>query len=80
MQRVEHWRQSHPDQDLMVSSAAWVLGKSKDELKSPTSAIPPDYRGPSSEQGENGARFWRLETLETAAGQNRAYLNEGTIQ
>ncbi len=26
--RVEHWRQNHPDQDLMVSSAAWVLGKS----------------------------------------------------
>jgi hypothetical protein len=74
--RVEHWRQNHPDQDLMVSSAAWVLGKSKTELKSPTSAIPPDYRGPSSEQGENGARFWRLETLETAVRQSQECLSE----
>ena len=74
--RVEHWRQNHPDQDLMVSSAAWVLGKSKTELKSATSAIPPDYRGPSSEQGENGARFWRLETLETAVRQGRECLSE----
>jgi len=73
---VEHWRQNHPDQDLMVSSAAWVLGKSKTELKSPTSAIPPDYRGPSSEQGENGARFWRLETLETAVRQGQECLSE----
>jgi hypothetical protein len=74
--RVEHWRQNHPDQDLMVSSAAWVLGKSKTELKSATSAIPPDYRGPSSEQGENGARFWRLETLETAVRQGWECLSE----
>jgi hypothetical protein len=74
--RVEHWRQNHSDQDLMVSSASWVLGKSKTELKSPTSAIPPDYRGPSSEQGENGARFWRLETLETAVRQSQECLSE----
>jgi hypothetical protein len=58
----------------MVSAAAWVLLKSKTELKSPSTAIPPDYRGPSLEQGENGARFWRLETLETAVrkGQENA--------
>jgi hypothetical protein len=55
----------------MVSSAAWVPGKSKTELKSATSAIPPDYWGPSSEQGVNGARFWRLETLETAVRQSQ---------
>jgi len=76
VRRVEHWRQNHPYQDLMVSAAAWVLGKSKAELKSSTSAIPSDYRGPFSEQGENGARFWRLETLETAVRQNQECLNE----
>jgi hypothetical protein len=74
--RVEHWRHNHPDQDLMVSAAAWVLGKSKAELKSPTTAIPLDYRGPSSEQGENGSRFWRLETLETAVRQGQECLSE----
>jgi len=74
--RVEHWRHNHPDQDLMVSAAAWVLLKSKAELKSPTSAIPPDYRGPSSEQGENGARFWRLETLETAVRKGQECTSE----
>jgi hypothetical protein len=74
--RVEHWRHTHPDQDLMVSAAAWVLLKSKAELKSPTSAIPPDYRGPSSEQGENGARFWRLETLETAVRKGQECTSE----
>ncbi|HEX9134936.1 MAG TPA: hypothetical protein VF844_21845 [Ktedonobacteraceae bacterium] len=74
--RVEHWRHNHPDQDLMVSSAAWVLGKSKTELKSPTAAIPPDYRGPSSEQGENGARFWRLETLEASVRQSQECASE----
>jgi hypothetical protein len=74
--RVEHWRHNHPDHDLMVSAAAWVLGKSKAELKSPTTAIPPDYRGPTSEQGENGARFWRLETLETAVRRDQKCLSE----
>ncbi len=74
--RVEHWRHNHPDQDLMVSSAAWVLGKSKTELKSPSTAIPPDYWGPSSEQGENGARFWKLESLETAIRQGQECLSE----
>jgi hypothetical protein len=74
--RVEHWRHNHPDQDLIVSAAAWVLGKSKTELKSPTTAIPPDYRGPSSEQGENGARFWRLETLEAAVRQSQECAEE----
>ena len=74
--RVEHWRHNHPEQDLIVSAAAWVLGKSKAELKSPTTAIPPDYRGRSSEQGENGARFWRLETLETAVRQGQECTSE----
>jgi hypothetical protein len=74
--RVEHWRHNHPDQDLMVSAAAWLLGKSKTELKSPATTIPPDYRGPSSEQGENGARFWRLETLETAVRQGQEDASE----
>jgi hypothetical protein len=74
--RVDHWRYNHPDQDLMVSAAAWVLGKSKVELKSPTTAILPDYRGPSSEQGENAARFWRLETLEAAVRQSQQCASE----
>jgi hypothetical protein len=74
--RVEHWRHNHPDQDLMVSAAAWVLGKSKAELKSPATAIPSDYRGPFAEQGENGARFWRLETLESAVRQGQEGLRE----
>ena len=67
---------NHPDQDLMVSAAAWVLLKSKSELKSPTTAIPPDYRGPSLEQGENGARFWRLETLGKAVRQGQECTSE----
>jgi hypothetical protein len=74
--RVEHWRHNHPDQDLMVSAAAWMLLKSKAELKSPTAAIPPDYRGPSSQQDENGARFWRLETLEAAVRQSQKCTSE----
>ena len=60
----------------MVSAAAWMLLKSKAELKSPTAAIPPDYRGPSLEQGVNGARFWRLETLEAAVRQSQESLSE----
>jgi hypothetical protein len=60
----------------MVSAAAWVLVKSKAELKPPTTAILPDYRGPSSEQGENAARFWRLETLETAVRQGQECASE----
>ena len=74
--RVEHWRHNHPDHDLMASAAAWVLGKSKTELKSPTTAIPPDYRGPSLEHGENGARFWRLETLGKAVRQGQECTSE----
>lgn len=69
--RVEHWRQNHPGLDLTVSAAAWVLGKSKIELKSRTFAIPPDYRGQCSEPGTNGTRFWKLKTLETAIRQKR---------
>jgi hypothetical protein len=60
----------------MVSAAAWVLLKSKAELKPPSTAIPPDYRGPSSEQGEDGARFWRLETLEAAVRQSQECVSE----
>jgi hypothetical protein len=74
--RVEHWRHNHPDQDLMVSAAAWVLLKSKAELKSPKTAIAPDYRGPASEQDEKGARFWRLETLATAVREGQKCMSE----
>jgi hypothetical protein len=74
--RVDHWRHNHPDHDLMVSAAAWVLLKSKSELKSPTTAIPPDYRGPTSKQDENGARFWRLETLGKAVRQGQECTSE----
>jgi hypothetical protein len=74
--RVDHWRHSHPDQDLMVSAAAWVLLKSKAELKSPSSAIFPDYWGPSSRQDENGARFWRLGTVETVVRQGQECVSE----
>jgi len=66
---IEHWRQNHNAQDLTVSQVAWLLGKSKADVKSPSAAIQPDYRGPSSSQSGNGTRFWRLETLETAFGQ-----------
>jgi len=62
----------------MVSAAAWVLGKSKTELKSPSTTLPPDYRGSSSEQGENGARFWRLETLETAVRRGQECASESS--
>ncbi len=64
--RIEHWRQNHGDQDLTVSQVAWLLGKSKADVKSPAAAIQPDYRGPLSSQAGNGTRFWRLETLATA--------------
>ncbi len=74
--RVEHWRHNHPDHDLMVSAAAWVLLKSKAELKSPIAAIHPDYRDPSTERGENGVRFWRLETLENAVREGREHASE----
>lgn len=63
--RVEHWRQNHPDQNLMVGSAAWVLGKSKTELKSPTSAIPRTtgvHRRSRAKTacGSGGWRHWKL--------------------
>ncbi len=67
--RIEHWRQNHYDQDLTASQVAWLLGKSKADVKSPSAAIQPDYRGPSSSQAGNRTRFWRLETLETAVRQ-----------
>ncbi|MDQ2906928.1 MAG: winged helix-turn-helix domain-containing protein [Chloroflexota bacterium] len=70
-QYIEHWRQSHPDQDLTVSQAAWLLGKSKADFASPASAIQPDYRGPASELHGNGTRFWRLATLETVVRQSQ---------
>lgn len=60
--RVVHWQQTHHGYDLTISHVAWVSGKSKADLKSSTSAIPPDYRGPSSDG--HGTRFWKLETLE----------------
>jgi hypothetical protein len=74
--RVEHWRQSHRDQDLTVSQTAWLLGKSKADVKLPTAAIQPDYRGPSSELDGKGTRFWRLVTLETAVRQGQECASE----
>jgi len=74
--RIEHWRQNHRDQDLTVSQVAWLLVKSKAEVKSPSAAIQPDYRGPSSGPGGKGTRFWRLETLETAVGQGQECASE----
>jgi hypothetical protein len=65
-QRIEHWQYHHHDRDLTASQVAWLLAKSKAEVKSPAAAIQPDYRGPSSSPGKNGTRFWRLETLATA--------------
>jgi hypothetical protein len=74
--RIGHWRQSHRDQDLTVSQVVWLLGKSKADVKSPSAAIQPDYRGRSSSQAGNGTRFWRLETLETAVRQGQACVSE----
>ena len=68
--RVEHWRHNHPDQDLMVSAAAWVLLKSKADYVF-LSAIPPDYPESICKQTENGARFWRLGTVETVVRQGQ---------
>jgi hypothetical protein len=64
--RIEHWRQQHDEQDLTAGQVAWLLGKRKAEVKSPTAAVQPDYRGPSPSPGGYGTRFWRLETLATA--------------
>ncbi len=74
--RIEHWRQNHHDQDLTVSQVAWLLGKSKADVKSPSAAIQPDYRGPSSSQAGNGTRFWRLETLEIAVREGQQCASE----
>jgi len=68
--RTTHWQQTHPGQDLTISHVAWVLGKSKADLKSLTFTLPPDYRSPSPDG--QGTRFWRLETLETAVQQGEA--------
>jgi hypothetical protein len=59
------------DQDLTASQVAWLFVKSKADVKSPSAAIQPDYRGPSSSQSLNGTRFWRLETLEIAVRQGQ---------
>ncbi len=77
--RIEHWRQNHRDQDLTVSQVAWLLVKSKAEVKSPSAAIQPDYRGPSSGPGGKGTRFWRLETLETAVRQGQECASENEM-
>jgi hypothetical protein len=69
--RIEHWRQNHRDHDLTASQVAWLFVKSKADVKSPSAAIQPDYRGPSSSQSLNGTRFWRLETLEIAVRQGQ---------
>lgn len=74
--RIAHWRQDHRDQDLTAGQTAWLLGKRKSEVKSPSAAIQPDYRGPSPSQQGKGTRFWRLETLEIAVKQNRGRAGE----
>ena len=74
--RIAHWRQNHHDQDLTASQVAWLLGMSKTEVKSPSAAIQPDYRGPSSSQPGNGTRFWRLETVETAVRRGHGCVGE----
>ncbi len=74
--RIAHWWQNHRDQDLTVGQTAWLLGKRKSEVKSPSAAIQPDYRGPSPSPGGNGTRFWRLETLEIAIKQDQGRASE----
>jgi len=69
--RIAHWRQNHRDQDLTAGQVAWLLGKRKAEVKSPSAATQPDYRGPAPSPGGNGTRFWRLETLEIAVKQDQ---------
>jgi len=69
--RIAHWRQNHRDQDLTAGQVAWMLGKRKAEVKSPSAATQPDYRGPAPSPGGNGTRFWRLETLEIAVKQDQ---------
>lgn len=58
--RAEHWQQEHPDQDLTISQASWVLNRAcgKEEF---CRQHPPDYRAPH-ERGW-GTRYWRVETL-----------------
>jgi hypothetical protein len=72
-QRIEHWQQHHDGQDLTASQVAWLLLKSKSEVKSPSAAIQPDYRGPLPPLGGNGTRFWRLETLAAAVSEGQQY-------
>ncbi len=61
--RIEHWRQTHPGQDLTISQASWVLDRAttKDQF---CADIPPDYRVPIEGVKGKGTRYWKLETLE----------------
>ncbi len=58
--RIEHWQQEHPEQDLTVSQARWVLNNTivKEQF---CMEYPPDYRAPD-EKGQ-GTRYWKLATL-----------------
>ena len=58
---------------MTASQVAWLLLKSKSEVKSPSAAIQPDYRGPLPPPGGNGTRFWRLETLAAAVSEGQQY-------
>jgi hypothetical protein len=58
--RVEHWQQEHPDQDLTISQASWILDSDL-EKKTFCLQYPPDYRTPH-ERGF-GTRYWKMETL-----------------
>ena len=60
--RIDHWRQAHPEQDLTISQASWVLNRSTTKEQFCTD-IAPDYRLLT----KGGTRYWTLETLETRA-------------
>ena len=73
--RIDHWRQTHPGQDLTISQASWVLNRSTTKEQFCTD-LPPDYRVPIEGSKGKGTRYWRLETLETrvrecAVGEDR---------
>lgn len=58
--RVEHWQQVHPDLDLTISQAGWVLNR-VEAKKIFCLHYPPDYRAPH-ERGY-GTRYWKIATL-----------------
>lgn len=72
--RIKHWRQAHGEHDIIASHGSWILGKSKDVLKT----LSPDYRGPIEHIGELGTRFWSLTTLEQSLKQDAPGPDEET--